>query len=51
MNAHVFLIYLNRLGKEMKCEACQAFFSLFRNDFSKFNNTRARALSSIYHMT
>ena len=25
--------------------------SLFRNEFSKFNNTRARMLDSIYHMT
>ena len=25
--------------------------SLFRNEFNKFNNTRARMLDSIYHMT
>ena len=24
---------------------------LFRNEFNKFNNTRARMLDSIYHMT
>ena len=24
--------------------------SLFRNDFDKFNNTRAQILDSIYHM-
>ena len=26
-------------GKEIKCEACRAFLSLFRNMFNKFNNT------------
>ena len=25
--------------------------SLFRNEFNEFNNTRARMLDSIYHMT
>ena len=25
--------------------------SLFRNEFNKFNNTRARMLDSIYHLT
>ena len=28
-----------------------SILSLFRNEFNKFNNTRARALDSIYHMT
>ena len=28
-----------------------SILSLFRNEFSKFNNTRARMLISIYHMT
>ena len=40
MNAHVLLNLLNELGKRD-----------FRNEFSKFNNTRARMLDSIYHMT
>ena len=31
-------------------QACQAFYG-FRNRFSKFNNTGARMLGSIYHMT
>ena len=26
------------------------FFSLFRNEYNKFNNTGARMLDSIYHM-
>ena len=28
-----------------------SILSLFRNEFNKFNNTRARMLYSIYHMT
>ena len=37
MSAHVLLNIFNELGK--------------RNEFNKFNNTRARMLDSIYHMT
>ena len=29
----------------------QSILSLFRIEFNKFNNTRARMLDSIYHMT
>ena len=43
MSDHVLLISLN--------EACRAFYVFFRNEFDKFNNTRARMLGSIYHMT
>ena len=39
MSAHVLLNLLKSWGKEIKCE------------FNKFNNTRARMLDSIYHMT
>ena len=28
-----------------------SILSLFRNEFNKFNNTRAPMLDSIYHMT
>ena len=28
-----------------------SILSLFHNEFNKFNNTRARMLESIYHMT
>ena len=28
-----------------------SILSLFRNEFNKFNNTRARLLDSIYHVT
>ena len=38
MSAHVLLNSSNELGKEIKCEACLAFY-LFRNEFNKFNNT------------
>ena len=48
MSAHVYLNLLNELGKRDKM---RAFLSLFRNEFNKFNNTRARMLDSIYHMT
>ena len=43
MSAHVLLNLLNELRKEIKCEA--------RNSFNKSNNTGARMLESIYHMT
>ena len=51
MSAHVLLNSLNELGKKIKCEACRAFNLFFRSEFNKFNNTRARMLDSIYHMT
>ena len=38
MSAHVLLNLLNELGKR-------------DNEFNEFNNTRARMLDSIYHMT
>ena len=47
MSAHVLLNLLNKL----KCEACQAFSLLFRNQFYIFNNTGARMLDSFYYMT
>ena len=51
MSAHVLLNLLNGLGKEIKCEACRAFYLFFRNEFNKFISTRARMLNSIYHLT
>ena len=48
MSAHVLLNLLNELRKRDKM---RGFLSLFRNGFNKFNNTRARMLDSIYHMT
>ena len=52
MSAHVLLNLLNEVGKkEIKCEACRAFYLFLRNEFNKFNNTGARMLDSIYYMT
>ena len=51
MSAHVLLNLLNELGKRDKMRGLSSILSLFRNEFDKFNNTRARMLDSIYHMT
>ena len=50
MSAHVLLNLLNELGKRDKMRGLSSILSLFRNEFNKFNNTRARMLDSIYHM-
>ena len=42
---------LKELGKSDKMRGLSSILSLFRNEFNKFNNTRARMLDSIYHMT
>ena len=51
MSAHVLLNLLNELGKRDKMQGLPSILSLFRNEFNKFNNTRARMLDSLYHMT
>ena len=51
MSAHVLLNLLNDLGKRDKMRGLSSILSLFHNEFNKFNNTRARMLDSIYHMT
>ena len=51
MSAHVLLNLLNELGKRDKMRGLSSILSLFRNEFNKFNNTRALMLDSIYHMT
>ena len=51
MSAHVLLNLLNELGKRDKMRGLPSILSLFRNEFNQFNNTRARMLDSIYHMT
>ena len=51
MSAHVLLNLLNKLGKRDKMQGLPSILSLFRNEFNKFNNTRARMLDSIYHKT
>ena len=51
MSAHVLLNLSNELGKRDKMRDLPRILSLFRNEFNEFNNTRARMLDSIYHMT
>ena len=42
---------LNELEKRDKVLGLPSILSLFRNELNKFNNTGARILDSIYHMT
>ena len=51
MSVRVLLNLLKELGKRDKMRGLSSILSLFRNEFDKFNNTRARMLDSIYHMT
>ena len=51
MSVHVLLNLLNKLRKRDKMRGLPSILSLFLNEFNKFNNTRARMLDSIYHMT
>ena len=51
MSAHGLLNLLKELGKRDKMRGLPSILSFFRNEFNKFNNTRARMLDSIYHMT
>ena len=51
MSVHVLLNLLIELGKRDKMRGLPSILSLFRNEINKFNNTRARMLDSIYHMT
>ena len=52
MSAHALLNLLNELGKRDKMRGLPSILSFFlSNEFNKFNNTRARMLDSIYHMT
>ena len=51
MRVHVLLNLLNELGKRDRMQGLPSIFSLFCNEFNKFNNTKAGMLDSIYHMT
>ena len=42
MSAHVLLNLLNDLGKRDRRRGLPSILSLFRNEFNKINNTRAR---------
>ena len=51
MSATVLLNLLNELVKCYKLRGLPRILSLFRNEFNKFNNTRAQMVDYIYHMT
>ena len=51
MSAHVLWNLLNELGKSDKIRGLSSILSLFLNECNKFNDTRARMLDSIYHIT
>ena len=51
MSVHVLLNLLNEFGKRGKMRGLQSILSLFSDEINKFNNTKARMLDSIYHMT
>ena len=51
MSAHVFIKFIKRVGGKRSNVRLAKILSPFRNKFNKFNNTRARILDSIYHMT
>ena len=47
----LFIQLLNELRKRDKMRGLSNILSLFRNEFNKVNNTRARMLDSFHHMT
>ena len=51
MSADVLLNLFNELRKSDKMVSLSNILSLFRNEFNKSNDTGARILVSIYHMT
>ena len=51
MSAHVLLTLYNELRKQNKMQGLPSILSFFRNKFNKLNNTEARILDSVYHMT
>ena len=51
MSTRVLINLSNELRKRDKMRGLPSILSLFRNEFNEFNNTRARMLDSIYHIT
>ena len=43
--------FIEQVGKRDKMRGLPSILSIFRNEFNKFNNARARMLDSIYLMT
>ena len=50
ISAHVIFNTLNKLGKRDQMRGLPSILVLSRNEFNKFNNTRARILDRIYHL-
>ena len=50
-SAQVLLNLLSELGKRDKMRGLPSILSIIRNELNKFNDTRARIIDSIYHMT
>ena len=51
MNAHVLMNLLTELGKRDEMRGLPKILFLFYHKFNKFNNTGARKLKTICHMT
>ena len=51
MNAHVLLNLFNEFGKEIKCEACRAFYLFFATSLMNPVTQEHECKDSIYHMT
>ena len=51
MSVHVLLNLLNELRKRDKMRGFPSILLLFLKEFNKFDNTGARMLDSIYHIT
>ena len=48
---HNIEVIKRAVKKDMKCEACRDFLCFFCDKLNKLNNTGARLLGSIYHIT
>ena len=51
MSTHVLLNLLKRVWERDQMRGLPSILSHFRNKFKIFNNTEARMLDSLYHMT
>ena len=50
MSAHVLFNLFIELGEKVKIRGLLSILSSFRNEFNKFNNSRAQMLDSIYQL-
>ena len=51
MSAHVLLNLSNELGKRDKMRGLPSILFIFRNEFNKFNNTRARMFDKYFEIS